>query len=210
MDLPSTLNAPRIVYLGGRAHFVRAISMEGMAIILAWLDDVLPGRDEREMPPRFADDASQAALKAPSGQVLLIWIALRHEGISFDQAARIDASEVEQIRLASVLFHRRRSMQPSPTSADVGETWCGKGMASMVSQIGMDRVAALSLDQFEWLCSDGDCDLHADPDVKNRLAWQEQWARDNEAWKATQPPDSTEEFKPEFRVAPENGEVDNV
>jgi hypothetical protein len=208
MDLPSTLNAPRIVYLAGQAHFVRAISMEGMAIILAWLDDILPSRNEREMPPRFADEASQAALNAPSGQVLLIWLALRHEGVTFDQAARIDASDLERARLNAVLFHRRRSLQASPTSADVGETWCGKGLASMVSQIGMERLAALSLDQFEWLCSDGECDMHADPDVKNRLAWQEQWNKDNAAWKTTQPPETTE-ATPDYVIAPGNGEVKN-
>lgn len=209
MDLPSTLAAPRICYLAGRVYWVRPLSLEGLATILGWLDDVLPDRDKREMPPHLGAEESQAALMSPTGQILLVWLALRDQGITYNDAAMIDATEVERLRLINVLFARRRSMQIRDTGVgDIAETWCGKGLASMVSQLGMDRVSSLTLDQFEWLCSDGECDMHADPEVRNLMELQKQWEIDHAKWKAEHPEAS--EVRPEFVIKTSNGEVNGA
>jgi hypothetical protein len=180
-----------------------------MAIILAWLDDVLPGRAEREMPPAFGDEASQTAINSIPGQVLITWLALRDQGISYEQAAEFQAELPERIRLLDVLFHRRRTYKPSGEASDVAATWCGKDFASMVTELGIERVRALSLDQFEWLCSSGECDMHADPNVKNLLAWQDQWKRDNEAYLAEHPV-TVSDAEPEYVIKSDNGEANNA
>ncbi len=180
MDLPSTFGAPRIAYVGPRVYWVRPLSVEGVSIILAWLDDVLPGKDEREALPLFRDPASQEALASGTGQTLLLWLALRDQGVSFHDALEMDITELERLCITRILFARRRSLQPDPLGInnDISETWCGKGLASLASQIGIDKLASLSLDQLDWLSSGGECDVHADPD---NLAYQRACDMYNEA-----------------------------
>ncbi len=225
MDLPSTLGVPRIVYLGGRVFWVRPITLEAMAIILAWLDDVLPGRAEREALPMFDDEASNAALTSPLGQSILIWLALRDQEISFEDAKGIyaESSDIEHVQFINVFFGRRRTRKKSGIPSDVSETWCDKGFVSLVTELGFDQVRSLSLDQFEWLGSGGECDAHADPQVKRTIDIHKKWQEDHEKWKIEQPEEyaawkATQEIatpeqpiaKPEYVIAAGNGEVNNA
>lgn len=171
MDLPSTLNAPRMCALDNRIFWVRAMSLEGLGILLSWLDDVIPGRAGREGPPAINSDEGSTALTSPSGNALLVWIALRDQGVSWDECGALSdrATHEERFRLLDVLFAHRRTMQPSEGARDISETWCGKGMASMVQAIGYKEALSLSMDQFEWLMSDGEVDHHASPTTRGYL-----------------------------------------
>lgn len=193
MDLPSTLGARRLCYMAGRPFWVRPCPLEGWAEIAAWLDDMLPGRADRELPPRFGDDASQELLRSDAGLALLAWIALRDSGVDYEGALKLwaRADEPERSRLISVLFARRRSLQPSSDGQDIGETWCGEGIAELATTLGMDGLRGLSLDQVEFLLSGGKVDRHADPDTKAVMEVQRMWESQQAAKRAEageQPP----------------------
>ena len=171
MDLPSTLGVPRICWLSGRVFWVRPMTMGGIATLLQWLDDILPGRAERELPPALGDEASQAAMDGPTGQAILRWLALRDQGVSFAEALALEANTEEdrvkeQARLLEVLFHRRRTWKKSGLGGDISETWCGSGMATLAQEIGFAELRSLTLDQFEWLASGGECDADRSPEAK--------------------------------------------
>jgi hypothetical protein len=164
MDLPSTLNPGRICYLAGTVHFVRALSLDGMACILAWLDDIIPNRSDRTFPPELGSEAAQAALNSAHGQVLLTWLALRDSGLSYADCAALDTTELERVRLLQVLFGGRRTADPAPPGGtDVSQTWTGEAFASLAREIGIDAVGRLSRDQFEFLLSGGTADEQASP-----------------------------------------------
>ena len=177
MDLPSVVGARRLCYVAGRAYWVRPCPLEGWAEIAAWLDDMTPGRAEREYPPRFGDDASQELLRTEAGLALLAWIALRDSGVDYDQSLKLwsRADEDERVRLVSVLFARRRTIRPSEDGSDIGETWCGEGMAELATSLGMDGLRRLTLDQVEFLLSAGKVDRHADPDTRAVAEVQRMW-----------------------------------
>ncbi len=159
-----------MVWLAGRIFWVRPISLEAMGILLAWLDDVLPGRAERDCLPEYSDDASQEMLRSPTGQAIVRWLALRDQGISFAEAITLEAAtdeerETENRRLRRVLFERRRTYEAGPLSGDISEVWCGPPFLALVKEIGMDGVRQLSLDQFEWIASGGSCDEQSSPEM---------------------------------------------
>lgn len=193
MDIVSTANAPRIVSLGKQVYWVRSLDFEGFAIVLGWLDDVLPGRAERKMPPNWHDDASQNAMQSLPGKNLLIWLALRHQGVNFEHAGTIldimtglpdSEGDFEYLRLLDVLLSHRRTVKPVPfdddEANDIGQTWCSKGMAQIVSAIGMKEALALSMDQFEWLMKEGILEGENPAEEPEKLAetaekMQEKW-----------------------------------
>lgn len=162
MDLPTLANAPRFVTFGDdadlHAFMVESISMKGMAIVLAWLDDVLPGRAERKMPPPFNSEESQRALVSGPGRKLLTYVALRDQGVTYAGACAIASvtTDVQFVRLCDVLYGHRRTMVPSDDGKDIAETWFGKGAAALVQSIGFAEMLDMSMDQFEWLMRDGD------------------------------------------------------
>ena len=175
MMLPETLNAPRIVYLAGRVFFVRALSLDGTATVLAWLDDILPGRADRTGPPELGSPEAQALLNSSHGQVLLTWLALRDQGFTYEQCLELDTTELERVRLLSVLFGTRRTAEPVPseTAGDIANTWTGEGMASLARDIGIEAVGRLSRDQFEWLMSGGEADREHSPEARGYSAAME-------------------------------------
>lgn len=166
MHLPEVFNAPRLCELGGRPYWVRALSLADWATVIGWLDDVLPGRADREEPPALSDEASQRALESGPGRMLLTWLALRHEDVTYSLAREIwdGSSPAEQFIFLDILMHRRRTLSPSTGSGtDLGQTWCAKGMAELAREIGPEAFARLSLDQLEWLGSGGICDGEVAP-----------------------------------------------
>ncbi len=194
MDLPSTVNAPRICHLDGKVYWVRALSVEAMGIILAWLDDVLPGRDDRIMPPLLSDEASQNAIKSPTGQALMIWLAIRDQGITYDNVTRMRVTDIEYLRLLQVLYQRRRTIEVTQNTdhevRDVGATWCSEGMVKLAYEIGLEALVKLSVDQFEWLMARGEVD--SDPAyspenlAKIQAEWREKVLPAHQAWLADQ------------------------
>ena len=178
MDLVSTINPPRIVYLAGQVYWVRAISIEGMAILLAWLDDVIPGRAERKMPPEFGSPEAQEALTKPVGQIMLTWVALRDQGVDYEKACDLSSSikDLERVRLLEVLFSKRRTAEARPGGEDVAKTWCSKGIAYYAKKRGIPELARYSTDQLEWLMSDGELDANPQFDQENLTKRQDDWA----------------------------------
>ena len=147
MDFPSTMGAPRICYAGERFFMIRPLSLEGHAILLQWLDDVLPGREERKLPPSPNTPEALAALDSPTGKALMIWLALRGHGISENEAAAISDSltELERYIFVRALYTRRRTFlvkQPKTEAdedRDISETWCAKDMAELTRAIGLSK-----------------------------------------------------------------------
>lgn len=169
MDISSALGARRICYLAGRPYWIPPLSFGGWADLVSWLDEdfILPGRAEREGRPRVSDDASRDALSSPLGQQLLVWLGLRDQGVSYEDAGAIlaESTDAERSRLYDVLFERRRTAS-GIGGEDIGETWLGPAAAELAASIGMDAVRRLSLDQVEFLLSGGECDKHQSPGEK--------------------------------------------
>ncbi len=176
MDLPTTLGAPRHCYIGGNVYWVRPMTVRDMATVMQWLDDVLPGRAERKMPPKIGDEASQAALQSFPGLCMLASLALAPHGFSYAQAAELvprspddDTNEQkikEWIRLHDVFLSRRRTATKSEGGEDWSESWLGKGHAAFASEYGLEELGNLTLDQYEWLCSGGEADQYAQYDLQ--------------------------------------------
>ncbi len=179
MVLPETLNAPRQCWLAGQVYWIRALDLEGFAILIAWLDDVLPGREERKAPPKYGDDASQAALQDPAGEHLLVWLALRSQGVTWEQAGTLSdqMTAAEKARLGTVLLGRRRTWEPSDGGGtDLGELWTDKGWASLAIELGgLEQLGRLSLDQLEFLMSRGDVDVDPAYSPESLAKMQAEW-----------------------------------
>lgn len=170
MDIPTVLGIPRQCVIDGRVLWVRPMTMDALGIILAWLDDVLPGRETRKIPPKLSDEASQQALQSFTGKTLTAWLALRDHGFTFEQAAEVvphpsdgdgemaTKKALEHFRLMDVLMSRRRTRTPSDGGDDVSETWWDKGLAELATTYRLSELANLTLDQFDWLCSGGTAD----------------------------------------------------
>lgn len=175
MYLPDVFNAPRLCQLGGRTFFCRALSVEGMAVVLAWLDDRIPGRADRAKPPDVSCPEAQALLAKWEGRLLVSWLATREHGLGYDQVVElalpdpadekdVERAEIEQLRIADVVFASRRTKaKASGAGGDIAETWCGEGVAQLATEIGLAEVGKLSLDQVDWLMHGGKVDEHAAP-----------------------------------------------
>lgn len=162
MDIVATFNPPRMVQLAGETFWCRAISYEDFATVMAWIDDVVPGRSDRKTPPAFGSPESIEAIESMPGQCLLTWVALRHSGVTYERACEltVEADPVELARLSSVLFSRRRTRperQPVEAGEDAGEAWYGPMVHSFVTNCYMTipDVAAMTIDQLDMLASKG-------------------------------------------------------
>lgn len=177
MYLPDTFAAERLCYLADRPFWVRPLSIADFAVIIAWLDDHVPGREERESPPKFSDAESQDLIKSPAGTVLLGWLALRRQGMSYEAAMDLlSTAKPEELNwLGEILFSRRRTLKVSPDGSDISETWCDKGMAQSIAEMGVAGVGDLSLDQLEFLASEGEADSHASPSSRGYAAAMAQY-----------------------------------
>jgi hypothetical protein len=155
------------------------MTLSGMAIAMQWLDDVLPGRNDRKMPPKIGDPASQAALQSFPGQTMLTWIALREHGFSYAQAAALvprspdddndQKKAVEYVRLQEVFMARRRTMGKIEGGSDWSETWMESNAAGLAAEYGLKELGDLTLDQYDWLCSGGKADEFAQYDVQKAV-----------------------------------------
>jgi hypothetical protein len=159
MDLISTFNPPRFLLLSDQDFWVRGLTIGDFALIIAWLDDVLPGYNERNLPPRFLSDEAQTALDTPLGRCVLVYAGLRHSGITWKQcqSLALEATPAEWSRLLGIYFRRRRNLQPSGESEDLGEGWWGPMVAGYCMELGYkpEDLAGLTLDQIDCLGKEG-------------------------------------------------------
>lgn len=189
MDIVSAFNPPRVVELAGERFWVRSFTLEDLAILAAWLDDVLPGWKGRVMPPEFGSDEAAAALESAEGRRLMAWVALRHSGVSWERVGDLLslASPEEVTWLQLVTARRRRTIKARPTAdgKDLFAAWWGPNLAAMAERFHLSPEAAgrLSLDQYAMLCSSGAPDEEPQAIDMNEL--QARWERDHAAYLAT-------------------------
>jgi hypothetical protein len=163
--LPDLFAAPRICLLDDQLLWIKPLDGEGWGILLGWLDDFIPGKDERPGLPRFDSPEAQALLLEPHGQALLAWLALRRLGYSYVAASTLweKAEPLQRAKVRNVLFSHRKTFEPpeTPDDSDISQCWASKGMAALAREIGLEELGRLSLDQIAWLLSGGELD--ADP-----------------------------------------------
>ncbi len=201
MDLCSALAPPRLCQLDGETYWVRPLKLGDYALILAWLDDVLPGKTERTMPPLLGSDESQAALSSTKGWELLVWLGLRADGTTWNEAVAIarEATDVERVRFIDVIYARRRTWKLGPGGEDLGLVWAGPIFAGtyesegMCQRLGMtlDDIAALTLDQIDCLQAMGCPDEDPRRVSHEELARLDTLARANREAKERQPDQPT-------------------
>lgn len=177
MDLPSLCGSARVCYLAGQRFWVRPLGLDGLGTILAWIDDVLPGREVRSMPPKISEPEAQAALDSGPGLALLAWLGLRDQDIGYEQAAELmlAADEGERARFVGVLFGRRRSYRPGPGVEDIAETWWGPNAVNFLDRypsLTLESLGRLSLDQLDCLATGGcgaEDPTRPDPEMMERF-----------------------------------------
>lgn len=159
MDIISTFNPPRFLLIGDQDFWVRGLTIGDFALIIAWLDDVLPGYDERSLPPKFLSDEAQAMLDTSLGRCVIAYAGLRHSEVTWKRCQElvIESTSAEWSRLLTILFRRRRNLQSSGESEDLGEGWWGPVVASYCTEIGYrpEDLAGLTLDQLDCLSKKG-------------------------------------------------------
>ncbi len=168
MDMPTVYGAPRHCYIAGEVYWVTPMTRRDKATVLQWLDDVLPGRPDRKMPPKMGEEASQKALQSFPGWCMIASLALAPHGFSYSQAAAIvphspDDDDNEQkwtefFRIQDVFLSRRRTMKPITEGVDWSETWLEEDEARLAAEYGLKEIGDLTLDQYDWLCSGGKVD----------------------------------------------------
>ena len=64
---------------------------------------------------------------------------------------------------------RRRTMAKSEGGGeDWSEAWLGKEYAALCREYGLQAIGDLTLDQYDWLCSDGEADQGGQFDIEKR------------------------------------------
>lgn len=159
MDLVSALAPPRCCRLGGVDLWVRPYGLEDFALVLAWLDDVLPGKADRKVPPRLGSPEAGAAMESATGRVLLAWAALRHQGYSQDVVATLlsNATDLEWATFLAAAFAGRRTARDTGDGRDIADQWFGPNFAVLAERYGhtLEAIGRLSLDQYALLCGEG-------------------------------------------------------
>ena len=162
MDIVSALAPPRMCRLAGQTLWVKPYTLEDFAVILAWLDDVTPGKADRKIAPRFNDPACLAAISGPSGKTVAAWAALRHQGYSFNRVSDLvrQASDLEWLSFLSAVHSSRRTRKHDEISddRDLSEVWFGPNLVSLCERYPGHDLASLgrlTLDQYALLCGEG-------------------------------------------------------
>lgn len=159
MDLISTFNPPRFLLIAKQEFWVRGLTIGDFALVIAWLDDVLPGYHERSLPPRFLSDEAQAALDTPLGRCVLTYAGLRHSNVTWDrcQSIALESTPSEWSRLLTIFFRRRKNLKHSGDAEDLGESWWGPTVERFCSELGcqLEDFANFTLDQMDCLGRQG-------------------------------------------------------
>ena len=159
MDLISTFNPPRLFVFREQDFWLRGLTIGDFALVIAWLDDVLPGHVERHLPPRFLSDEAQKALETPLGRCVIAYGGLRTTGVTWEKCQEIAvmASPEEWSRLMSILFRRRKNLKPSSEAEDLGEGWWGPMVERFCTELGYRPcdIEGLTLDQLDCLGKNG-------------------------------------------------------
>ncbi len=161
MDPVAAFAPPRIRRLAGSDVWVRPLTLGDYALLLAWLDDVLPGKADRKLAPKLWSDEAQKALDSSPGRCVLAHAVLRHQGHDFNETRRMasDASPLEWAAFLDAVFARRRTMKDSPSDGkDMAETWIGPSLHNLCEKFGgytLESAARLTLDQYALLANEG-------------------------------------------------------
>lgn len=174
MDLVSALAPPRLRQLAGEPVWVRPLGLGDFALVLAWLDDVLPGKADRKVPPPLDSPESAAALESGPGRAVLAFATLRHGGVTYERVAALtqEADEVEWTAFLSAVFAQRRTSEGGGGSGrDMADTWFGPNLFNLCERLSgytLDAAGRLTLDQYTLLAGEGVPD--EDP---RQLSWDQ-------------------------------------
>jgi hypothetical protein len=173
MDLASALAAPRLCQFGDRYFWVRPFGLEDYALVVAWLDDVIPGRTDRTQSPELRSDEAKAAMDEPAGWITLAWAGLRHHGASYVDVATLAtrATDEEKARYLNVVFSRRRTLKPGPDGNDIARAWFGPNLSALCEHYPGHSLAdagRLTLDQYDLLAGQG-----CEDEEPRRLTWSQ-------------------------------------
>lgn len=159
MDIVSVFNPPRFLLLAEQEFWIKGLTIGDFALIIAWLDDVLPGYAERTLPPRFLSDEAQSMMETTLGRCVLAYAGLRHSGVTWNrcQSLALEASPAEWSRLMAIFFRRRRNLQQSGEAEDLGEGWWGPMVSRFCVDLGYrpEDISGLTLDQIDCLGKSG-------------------------------------------------------
>lgn len=159
MDIISTFNPPRFITIAKQDFWIRGLTLGDFALVIAWLDDILPGHADRTLPPRFLGKEAQAALETPFGRCVLAWAAMRHSGLTWNQcqSLALNAQPEQWSRLLTILFRRRKNIRQSLEAEDLGEGWWGPMVAGFCTELSYrpQDLESLSLDQLDCLVKRG-------------------------------------------------------
>lgn len=161
MDLASALAPPRLRQLAGSPVWVRPLDLGGFALLLAWLDDVLPGKPDRVVPPDLNSPEASAALESAPGRAVLAYAVLRREGMPYKTLAALarEADPVEWAAFLSAAFAGRRTAKDDDTPGhDIARAWFGPNLANLCERFPgytLDAAARLTLDQYALLAGEG-------------------------------------------------------
>lgn len=93
------------------------------------------------------------------GWTVLSWVALRHCGVSYDEAAELilASSDIERARLTTVLFRKRPTYKPQGIGEDIGVAWWGPGISRLFKEyhIPVSVIGDMTMDQVDMIWSDG-------------------------------------------------------
>jgi hypothetical protein len=157
MDIIATFAPPRLCRLAGEEYWVDRFGLDDFAFLLAWLDDILPGRDDRRLPPRLSSEEAAAALDSAMSRSIHVYLALRRQGRGWGEAQEVavQITDVEWARLRDVQYARRKTASPPGEGhgRDLAELWWGPGAAALVMDRGLTfaEVGRFTLDQWEAL-----------------------------------------------------------
>jgi len=160
MDIVSALAPPRVCRLAGQTLWVRPYTLEDFAVVLAWLDDVTPGKAARKIAPRLTDPSSQEAIETISGRTVTAWTALRHQGLTWGDVIALvsNATDEEWTSFLSVVFSGRRTSTDAGGDSDLADCWIGPSLVSLCTRFpghSIHDLGRLTLDQYAMLCGDG-------------------------------------------------------
>src|SRR5512144_826685 len=121
MQITSAFSAARKVEIAGQVLWVPPLCLADLSLIVEWLDCEVPGRADREFPPSLSGHWDRVT--SGEGVVTVAYAALRHQGFTWDQAARlmVSASPEERVLLFDAAFTRRRGRRLQSDGEDIAQ-----------------------------------------------------------------------------------------
>jgi len=196
MQITSAFAAPTLVKLGEFQIWVQPFRLADFAMLASWLDDTIPGYDERDFPPSLSEEEPWEKLMHGEGAIYFAYAGLRHNNLSLSDVTQliVNASDDERTRLVSVLLGRRRLRRVESDGQSITQLFWGPPTAALCEKYHMtpEQIGDLTLDQFDMLAMDG-CESER-PAGTGPIQVEEvmrMWADARAKWKADHPEETS-------------------